>query len=93
MPKPATKSEKAHMDRVAALGCIICGMPACIHHVRKNAENRNHMMILPLCDDHHSNYGVFGVALHAGVNEWEKNFGTQEKWLAIVGYRLLNKEG
>ena len=87
--KPATAAEKAHMDRVAALGCIICGKPACIHHVRQYGSKRDHKKVLPICDKHHGNMGEFGVALHAGVNKWEKVNGTQEKWLAIVGYRLL----
>ena len=89
--KQANREERAHMDRVAQMGCLICGSPALIHHVRENNEKRNHMKVLPLCDRHHRNYGVFGEALHAGVKEWEKNHGTQKEWLAIVTYRLLER--
>ena len=84
MKKPATKAESNHMARVKALNCLICKAPALIHHVRKNNEKRNHMKVLPLCDDHHRNYGEYGTAIHAGKNEWEKNHGTEEYWLEKV---------
>ncbi|MCP3681566.1 MAG: hypothetical protein GY861_02655 [bacterium] len=91
MPKQATKAEKAHMDKVASLGCCLpnCGQPAIIHHVRKHGSKRDHMKVIPLCPMHHRNEGEFGVAIHAGKNEWEKNFGTEESWLKVVGYRIL----
>jgi len=41
----------AHMGRVAALPCIICGArPIEVHHATKP---RNDMLVLPLCLPHH----------------------------------------
>ena len=88
MKKPATKQEKDWMSRVSALGCLLCFQPPCIHHVRKHNSKRDHMKVLPLCDKHHANTGEFGVAIHAGKNEWEKNHGTEEYWLIVVKIRL-----
>jgi hypothetical protein len=46
--------------------------------VRKLAtsKKRNLAPKLPLCDAHQSPDGVYGVALHAGEKEFEKNFGS-----------------
>lgn len=55
-----TKAEKKHLDRVAALGCIVCReagvfSPAEIHHVRAGLgmAQRNHARVIPLCHTHH----------------------------------------
>lgn len=86
--KAATVAEKAHMDSVASLGCIICKIffntfsPANIHHVRKHSR-RDHIKVVPLCPRHHQS-GGYGVAVHAGRQEWEKNFCTEEELLSKV---------
>lgn len=46
------------MDRVARLGCLVCGGPATIHHVTGYADRmgritRSHMLVTPLCPLHH----------------------------------------
>ena len=84
MKKPANKAEKKHMDKVASLGCIICKQPAVIHPVRKHGSKRDHMKVLPLCPRHHRNEGAFGIAIHAGKNEWELNHGTEEYLLDVL---------
>ena len=46
------------MDRVAALGCLVCGSPATLHHVTARADapgrlTRSHKRVVPLCPRHH----------------------------------------
>jgi len=87
-PKPGkTQAEKAHLDRVASLGCIICGAPACIHHVRQNASKRDHMRVIPLCHYHHQ--GQEGLH-HLGRAEWVKRYGKEIDLLEIVRERLID---
>jgi PHP family Zn ribbon phosphoesterase len=80
------------MDRVAALGCVVChnlGMgktPATLHHPRRGAgmgKRASHFDVIPLCPMHHQN-GGHGVAIHAGQKTWEKNFGTETELLEQV---------
>ena len=34
------KGDKEHMARIAELGCIICGMPAEVHHIGRQGGQR-----------------------------------------------------
>ena len=86
--KPATAAERAHMNAVAELGCLICQMPAQIHHVRRNGEKRNHFKVIPLCAMHHLETGGIGVAIHAGRRSWEKNFGLELDYLDQVNEQI-----
>ena len=86
MRKAATKAEKAHMDKVARLGCIICGGPACLHHPRMGqglGQRASHYDVIPLCYLHHQG-GGYGVAIHAGQKEFERLYGTEAELLAKV---------
>ena len=98
--KPATKTEQAHMGRVASLGCIAClnlghmDTPAEIHHTRCNAggaQRSAHTRTLPLCPPHHRT-GGFGVAIHAGQKTWEAKFGTETELLLQVNQLLLGSD-
>ena len=73
-----TKAEKLHMSRVAELGCIICKMPAEIHHRRSGQGHKraSHFEVIALCHRHHRT-GGYGVAIHAGIKSFEANFGTE----------------
>ena len=75
------------LNAVAALGCVVCGQPAQIHHVRQDASARDDRYVLPLCPAHHTN-GGHGVAFHAGRKTWEANYGTQDELLAQVSRML-----
>jgi hypothetical protein len=49
---------KAHHDRVAELGCVVCGSPATIHHVTGYADrpgrfSRDEWLVVGLCPQHH----------------------------------------
>lgn len=87
-----TIAERAHMDRVARLGYCVCrnlgypDSPAEIHHPRSlagMAQRAKHKDCIPLCPTHHRN-GGHGVALHAGQETWEANFGTELELLEQV---------
>lgn len=72
-----SKTERAYFNRVAELGCIICRMPAEIHHLRTGVGlGMKSKDVIPLCPSHHRN-GGHGVAIHAGRLAFEANFGTE----------------
>lgn len=95
--KQATKVEKEHMQRVASLGCIICGQPAEIHHLTGSGMGlrSNHFTIIPLCFDHHSAQSrlPFGYAAHKGTKSFEQRFGTQLELLTKTQELLLMRYG
>lgn len=89
------KAEKEHMNKVAALGCIVCRnlgfgeTPAEIHHIGNGTMGKrasNHEVI-GLCPAHHRT-GGYGVAVHAGRKAWESNFGTERELLQLVNSLL-----
>lgn len=50
--------ERAHMTRVAALGCLVSGEPATLHHVSGYADRagrftRSHKLVVPLAPRFH----------------------------------------
>ena len=78
-----TKAEREENERIVALGCWVCRkflgvytVPE-IHHHRKLAtsKKRKNSPGIGLCHTHHRT-GGYGVALHAGEKEFEKNFGS-----------------
>ena len=81
------------LDKVAEIGCIVClnqgkKSPATIHHLtgikyRSTGKKASDEHVIPLCPMHHQ-HGGYGVALHAGVKEWERRYGTQEDLLNQV---------
>lgn len=88
--KPSrTKATKQHMSAVADLSCVVCrneGLgktPAELHHPRFLAgggQKSSDMDVIPLCPNHHR-LGGYGVAYHAGPQEWERRYGTEEELL------------
>lgn len=87
-----TDREKLWIDRVVNLGCIVpgCWRPACFHHtgIQKTLGRKNHYRLgLGLCPTHHQN-GGHGVAIHAGKQTFEKNFGTEISLLRKTYQRL-----
>jgi hypothetical protein len=78
-----TKAEKEHLNKVASLGCIICGNIAEIHHVRTGmglGQRNTNFNVIPLCHVHHRT-GGHGVAFHAGKKTWQEIFGTEKDLL------------
>lgn len=48
--------ERAFWNKVAGLGCLVCGSPATIHHVTSDGFKRitrQHNRVAPLCAVHH----------------------------------------
>jgi hypothetical protein len=87
--KRPTKAEREHMGVVAGLFCVVCRnmrlgeSPAEVHHVRYLAgggQRSGNLDTIPLCPMHHR-LGGYGVAIHAGQETWERNFGTEAELL------------
>jgi hypothetical protein len=54
--RPANAAEKRHHNRIAEMGCLVCKMPAEIHHVTSDGYQRllrDHRYVAPLCPIHH----------------------------------------
>lgn len=84
------KAERKHLDRVANMGCLICGAPASIHHPRfacGMSQRSNHWFAIPLCKFHHQD-GPFGQAIHNGCQEFERNHMSEVDMLAEVIRRI-----
>ena len=102
-----TAAERAHMDRVQALGCIACRMegwtaPAEIHHVTDGQRRIGHRAVLPLCAWHHrgqTESGVrpgvaeqlFGPSYARNPSAFEDRYGTQATLLTKVERRLYRR--
>ena len=91
------KSEKAHLNAVANLGCIVCRnerlgqSPAEIHHIRNGqgmSQRASNYEVIPLCHSHHRT-GGYGIAFHAGKKVFESKYGTERELLKQVG-ELIN---
>ena len=55
---PPTAKERAHMERVAKLPCLVCGAGSTVHHVTGSSHvmgrlPRSHELVVPLCPKHH----------------------------------------
>lgn len=75
-----TKAEKAHMNRLAGLGCMACKRlygphepgPVELHHYRGGGWGKgDYMTLIPLCVEHHrGKYSVHGL----GTKGFDKHF-------------------
>jgi hypothetical protein len=76
-----TAEEKNHMAKIAAMGCVLCGASAEVHHIRTGmgmGRRAGHFQTIPLCFFHHR--GMRGI--HAlGRKRWEKEFRVTESGL------------
>lgn len=54
---PPNAEERAHIARVAAMPCLVCGRPSTVHHVTASRHGgritRTHKRVVPLCPVHH----------------------------------------
>ena len=76
------KAEKAHLSAVAALGCIVCKAPACVHHIRTGqgmGQRASHFETIPLCHYHHQ--GAEGIHT-IGTKRWQAKYGYERELLA-----------
>jgi len=55
--KAPTAAEKRHHDRIVEDGCLVCRMPATVHHVTAPIHGgritRSHRRVVALCPRHH----------------------------------------
>ncbi|AUR89917.1 recombination enhancement RecA-dependent nuclease [Vibrio phage 1.134.O._10N.222.52.B8] len=85
------KTEKAHIEKVVSLGCIVCsgwgiqGSPAEAHHIGNGTMGKkaSNFEVIPLCPAHHR-LGGYGVAVHAGRKAFESAYGTERELLEMV---------
>lgn len=77
------KAERAHLSKVADLGCILCYGLAEIHHIKDGhgSTRANHYETIPLCYHHHRGEEGFH---HLGKRRWEAKYGKQRDHLARV---------
>jgi len=98
MKKQMTADERAYLSKLVDLGCVVClrhlsikGSPAEVHHIRTGkgmGQRAKHVgETIPLCPMHHR-LGGYGVALHAGKKEFEKNFSTELELLEFTNWLL-----
>ena len=88
----STKSEKAHMDAVAALGCIAChqqghNTPAEIHHIRAGMglKRATSYQVIPLCPAHHrGTMHPLVPSIHLDKRAFIKRFGSEASLLEEV---------
>ncbi|MFC4699366.1 Ref family recombination enhancement nuclease [Glaciecola siphonariae] len=88
------KAEKAHLKRVAEMGCIACerinyfDTPSEIHHIRTGmgmGQRNDHYHVIPLCPNHHRH---LPNAIHQSKRKFEAHFGTEVELLNIIRGRL-----
>lgn len=83
LKKPKTK-DKRHLNKVRALGCIICGSPASAHHIRHGmglSQKSSDYETIPLCHYHHQ--GAEGIHT-LGTKVWQKKHKTEIELLQKV---------
>lgn len=85
------------MNAVAQLPCVVIikewhsdrpcdGYPVHVHHAKTGAGGRkNHMLVLPLCYNHHQ--GKEGIHT-MGRKPWQEKFGTEDELLDRVQKQL-----
>ena len=84
---PPTKAERTHLDRVASLGCAICGDDAEIHHIRTGfggGQRAPDWLTIPLCFLHHRG----GLGYHHSPQTFQSCHGTELNLLADTYRRL-----
>jgi len=89
-----TKSEKLHLNKVAALGCIACyhqgtpGTPCEIHHPRAGTglgRRASHFDVIGLCPAHHRGTAGLSVpSIHGSKNAFIELFGTEAELLELT---------
>lgn len=88
--RPTAEQQRYH-DQVRALGCLICGNTAQIHHIREGlgmGQAVNHDRVLPLCYDHHQSEEFGCISLHGSPGEFVELHGTEIELEEILKIRL-----
>ncbi|MES2349121.1 MAG: Ref family recombination enhancement nuclease [Pseudomonadota bacterium] len=89
--RAVTELEKLHWNRLSALGCIACMIDhvhqpiVSIHHVDGRTKPGCHMLVLPLCAEHHQQDDTDPrgrIAVHPNKARFEAKYGTQIELMA-----------
>lgn len=91
---PDGKAALAHMGRVKALPCVVCGKhgPSDAHHVihgRFSSAKPSGFNTIPLCKEHHQNGPD---AIHNGKATWAAKHGPDYGFLPVVKAQLTDME-
>lgn len=88
------KTERLHMNKLAAIGCIACykqgtpGTPAEIHHPRAGTGagiRASNFDAIPLCPMHHRGTAGLSVpSIHGSKNAFIETFGTEAELLELT---------
>lgn len=87
----ATKAERAWMDAITQIGCIVCwlfenapGTPGAVHHLKDGGRRISHLDTICLCDPgHHQNSPTPAkISRHPDKARFEQAYGTEESLLA-----------
>lgn len=92
------KAERAHVDKVASLGCVACFVqsgewftPGEIHHIREGqgaAQRSGWMEVLCLCEGHHRNddkrAGKIAIHGNTGRRSFVAAYGTERELLDLT---------
>lgn len=90
MKRQASTRERAHMGRVAALGCVVCrnagfgSTPSVVHHIREGqggAQRASHWLTIPLCPSHHDG----DDSVHKDRRGFELRYGDE---LALLAHTI-----
>lgn len=89
--------KRGRLSRIAEYGCIICMMPAVVHHLRGHefgtgtGKKASDDLTIPLCPRHHTGDQGFHII---GQKTWEAKYGTQRELLQKINSWLdqQNKE-
>lgn len=92
--KRQNKAEKAHVNKVAELGCVACyiqfgewNTPGEIHHIREGmggSQRAGWKDVICLCTNHHRNSGNGKIAIHAGNKSFSARYGTERELLDLT---------
>ena len=95
-----TKAEKAWMDDITRLGCIVCittgkgPTPAEPHHLLSGGRRKGHLHTIPLCPIHHRSGRDDDEVTSRDQcqRRFEARYGTEESLLAktreLLGWRF-----
>jgi hypothetical protein len=96
--KTPTKAEKAHMSKVASLGCQAClkigyeDTPCEIHHLREGAgagQRSSHYRVIGLCPSHHR---TGPDSFHGNREIFISQFGTELDLFELVNNQVGIKQ-
>lgn len=89
----STAIEKKYMGEIASLGCVICGSPAEIHHIRQGqgmSQRASNFLVIPLCPHHHR-LGGHGESIHQGQGMFEMRYDDELRLLAKTIERIFKR--